>query len=516
VAHDHPVIPSFRPDGSSVRPPAILLTSYMTGAARGKNLGIAGYSYDIVTKLFLPLLERWGQVIPVPFPRRDLDAVAESTRRRGLQPIHVSFRPFQDVHLARSVPNVVVPAWEFPDIPDYPFGGNPQNDWPATANRCSLVVVGGPFTQRALLKAGTQTPVRIVQVPTPHEYFNLPRWDPDTHTVIDCSPYEFRRPEVVSLKTLAPGKPAAFASTPFPPPARQRRISNRGRFRPALESVARRVYKGTVRPFVSQRLARTISGAWQGAKKGWQNPVPAVRQHIQGNSQLDLSGIVYTSILNPIDGRKNWQDLLTSFLFALRDCEDATLVVKLITSNPDATDRVLNYYKLRDIPHRCKLVFIAEYLSDKQLLQLAEASTYYLQATRAEGNCLPLMNYLAAARPGISPMHSAVGDYFDDEIGYVVQSHPEPSAWPHDRWLRIRTTWGRIVWPSLVDQIRKSYLMAKVNRRGYDVLADRGRERMLHWANPDSVWPRLKSALDLLIAKPSTHEDISTQELRAA
>jgi len=500
VAHDRPVILPFRPDDSSVRPPAILLTSYMTGAAGGKNLGMAGYSYDIVTQKYMPLLERLGEVIPVPHPRRNLETAVGAARRRGLEPVHLSFLPFQDVQLARSAPNVVVPAWEFPDVPDYPFGGNPQNDWPATANRCSLILVGGPFTADALRRAGTVTPIRIVQVPTPAEYFDLPAWDPAGQVSVDCKCYTLPQESPVRGVISAPApRPAGIQRAgigKIAAPSRGKRMIK------ALGPCARWLYKRVVRPGLSERAARSVRKAWEAGRAAWKNPPGAFG--LARRTQLDLSGIVYTSILNPNDGRKNWQDLLTGFLLGLGDCPDATLVVKLITSDPDAVSRVLGFYKGREIPHRCKLVFVIGYLSEEQLLALAEGSTYYLQTTRAEGNCLPLMNYLSAARPGISPRHSAMLDYFDDKVGFVVDSHPEPAAWPHDPWLRTRTTWGRIVWPSLVEQLRESYRVAKEDRARYDLLAGRGRQRMFEWVGPDSIEPRLRSALDLVRADNSS------------
>lgn len=125
---------------------AILLTCYMTGAEKGANLGAPGYSYDFVAKIFWPLLERWGEVIPVPVPERNLDRVASEARARGLSPVHVSFLPFQDVHLAKSAPNIIVPAWEFPDIPNDAFDDNPRNNWTHVANQCDAVFVGGQIS----------------------------------------------------------------------------------------------------------------------------------------------------------------------------------------------------------------------------------------------------------------------------------------------------------------------------------------------------------------------------------
>ena len=47
------------------------------------------------------------------------------------------------------------------------------------------------------------------------------------------------------------------------------------------------------------------------------------------SNALELSGVVYTTILNPFDPRKNWPNLLTAYLLALEDV-DATLVIKLV------------------------------------------------------------------------------------------------------------------------------------------------------------------------------------------
>jgi glycosyltransferase involved in cell wall biosynthesis len=478
----------------------------MTGASGGKNLGVVGYSYDIVTKLFLPLLERCGEVIPVRNPQRELESAAEDARRRGLVPVHLAVLPLQDVFLADSVPNVAMPAWEFPDVPTEAFGCNPQNDWPATANRSSLVLVGGPFTAQALLKEGVKTPIRIVQVPTPQEYFELPAWQPDSPTRIECPCYVFPQGSTASV-SIAPAGNTTASSTLEPPATAPRRSIVK-----ALLARARWRSKRLLKSILPDRVARTMANAWRTGRATWRNP----RGHFRyiESPHLDLSGIVYTSILNPIDGRKNWQDLLTGFLLALGDRQDVTLVVKLISTDPFQIGRFMGYYKCRNIPHRCKLVVITKYLTDEQMLRLAEASTYYLQTTKAEGNCLPLMNYLAAGRPGVSPRHSAIADYFDEELGFVVDSHPEPAAWPHDPSLQIRTSWGRLVWPSLVEQLRQSYHVARHDRQQYQELAARGRQRLLDWASPASIEPRLRAALELVA--PSRRAETLARERKAA
>jgi hypothetical protein len=135
---------------------------------------------------------------------------------------------------------------------------------------------------------------------------------------------------------------------------------------------------------------------------------------------------------------------------------------------------------------------------------LARASAYYITTTRAEGNCLPVMNYLAAGRPVISTCTTAVSDYFDAGLGFVLESHPEPAIWPHDNTLRFKTSWGRLVWPSLLEQLRRSYQVARHDRPGYEKLAARAQEKMRQWAHPEAVWVRLQAALEAVAALPAT------------
>jgi hypothetical protein len=439
---------------------AVLLTCYMTGSTEGKNLGTAGYSHDFVAKLFAQLLSRWGEVVLVSDPKNNLERAAQESRDRGYDPVHLSVLPFQDVCLAQTIPNVVMPAWEFPDVPDHGFDDNPQNDWPATADRCDLVLVSGPFTEQALRKGKAKAPIRFVQVPTPDDYFSIPDWEPGQKIGIDCPAYVFPQ---------------------------------------ATDQISARSLLGRSYQYTAAQLR-----IWQRARQSRSSGKMALPY--QSSSPAELSGIVYTSVFNPEDGRKNWTDLLTAFLYALGDREDATLVLKLVTKNAQAVEQVIKFYQGRDIPHRCKVVVIGDFLAEKQMYQLAEASTYYLQTTKAEGNCLPLMNYLAAGRPGISPNHSAMSDYFDDSVGFVIESHPEPSAWPHDTRLRSRSTWGRLVWPSIVEQIQQSYHLVKDHPEQYLSLASRCRSQMHTWAGNEAVWGRLREALDALVKGELRHE----------
>jgi glycosyltransferase involved in cell wall biosynthesis len=220
------------------------------------------------------------------------------------------------------------------------------------------------------------------------------------------------------------------------------------------------------------------------------------------SSSLRLSGVVYTAFVNPFDPAMNWEDMLSAYLLALRGREDATLVIKLVVSSDDAArgvNRVVHYYEGLGLRHLCKLALIPGHLSDAQMAELTRGSTYYLNTSRAEGACLPLQEFLAARRPAISPNHTAMADYFHDQLGFVVASHPEPASWPHDPQRRCVSTWHRLVWQSLYDQIQASYEMAKGNRQAYQALASHARNQMFNFASVERVWSLLSAALDSII-----------------
>jgi hypothetical protein len=471
---------------------AVIVTSYITGAPNGKNLGCPGYSYDFVVRLFAPLIERWGELVVVA--RDEVDHAVAEARCRGLEPIHLSFLPLHDVRLAADAPNIVVPAWEFPDIPDHAFDNKPENNWVEMAAHCDLLIVGGPFTVQAFRHAEVRTPIRIVPVPTADDYFHVPPWDPNQRTRLDFSAYSFSQP--------LPRPAIVEEQASLPAPAR---VTWRRRVARVLARTGSVLYRHSIRRLTSERFHFAMKTAAYFGRCAWQDPnlfsPPAMPK--SSASLLNLSGIVYSSIFNPKDHRKNWEDLLTGFLFALKDCEDATLVLKLITDQPRAVDEIWNFYHRTGISHRCKVVFVPDFLSDEQLVELAGATTYYITTTRAEGNCLPLMNYLAAGRPAISPRHTAIADYFSRDIGFAVESHPEPAAFPQDSQLRKTTTWHRLVWTSLVEQIQKSYAVAKQDPTTYQRLARNARAEMLGWASSQEVGPRLREALDLVSEAPS-------------
>jgi glycosyltransferase involved in cell wall biosynthesis len=469
-------------DPNSPQPAALIVNSMAHGKSGKTDLGETGYSYEFVLRAFLPLLERYGEVTRIARPESQVDFAIRRLAARGRRPIHLSFRPFTDAYLSHNGPNVLFPFWEFPDIPASDYKDNPRNNWVRIANQASLILTASRFTADALARAGVKTPVRVVPVPVSAACFETPDWRRGQSVAIDCPAYVLVQPEVPELHAIDPDARPGKNSVGF-------RVKNQ------IKSLLRRAWVDGLKPLLPLRLSKALVAAKNAFKRGWsegETELPVAE------GRLELSGIVYTSILNPDDKRKNWQDLITAFLLAVGDRDDATLVLKLAASYLAPVREVLAFYNKLGVPHRARIVLVTEYLSDAQMRELVRGSTYYVNASRAEGSCLPLQDFLAAGRPGIAPANTSMVDYFDAWVGYVVESHPEPCPWPQDDTGRLHTTWHRIVWSSLRDQFAASYQAAKSEAETYQQLAAQSRLRMKSWASPDAVWPRLREALELV------------------
>jgi glycosyltransferase involved in cell wall biosynthesis len=457
---------------------ALLVRATYSDDDLGRCLGREGYSYRYVYRAFAPLLARWGQTQEVIGPDAALDAAVAAAWARGLDPLHLSFLPLHRTGYAAAAPNVAAIAWEYPEVPTTDLHGDPRNNWARAADALDLVIAHTRFARTALVNSGVRTAVHVVPIPIHPDHFAVPAWQPGQKTVLDVPCYAFPPPD---RSTSAPS-----TTLPGPPPA-----GVGGLCRRALEALpgglGRKLRKALHAARVGVRAARAV---WRERD---------IRQVFPPQPRLELSGIVYATVFNPLDGRKNWIDLLGGFLQALGDCPDAQLVVKLVVA-PEHEAEVLSHvhtcYARAGGAYRCRVAFVTDYLSDEQLLQLARGSAYYLNTSHGEGSCLPLQSFLAAARPAVAPDHTGMADSVDDRCAFVLAAHPEPTCFPIDLEGPNRTRWYRLVWQSLYEQLRASYEVARNDPGRYRAMGEAGRERIARLAHPESVWPVLAGALD--------------------
>ena len=212
---------------------------------------------------------------------------------------------------------------------------------------------------------------------------------------------------------------------------------------------------------------------------------------------LHLEGVIYTTVFNPRDGRKNWHDMLCGFVLALREQADATLIFKFTHHDRDLAfeHQLETIYRLA--PFKCRIIMILGYLDDADYEHLVDATSFALNASAGEGQCLPLMEFMSAGKPAIAPRNTALLDYVTDGNSFGVESSLEPWCWPHDPRQAYRTRRHRIDFSSLMRAYRDSYDVAKSDPGRYARMSRQANEDLKVHCARDITEARLRAFLGL-------------------
>jgi glycosyltransferase involved in cell wall biosynthesis len=214
-----------------------------------------------------------------------------------------------------------------------------------------------------------------------------------------------------------------------------------------------------------------------------------------GSVDLQLDGIVFTSLFNPYDGRKNRMDMLTAFCAAFRDRPDATLVFKLGHTNYQSAMEDMMVCMARMPPFTCRVVLLQGYLEDADFEALIRATSFIVNASYGEGQCLPLMEFLSCGKPAVAPCHSGMRDYIDEDVAFVVNSWSDAAPWAHDPRLAFRTLRHQIDWGSLVDAYQSAYRCVKDDPDRYAAMSRNAIERMRTYCSRGVATEKLQQFL---------------------
>ncbi|SEM61735.1 Glycosyl transferases group 1 [Pseudomonas sp. ok272] len=373
------------------------------------NLGRSEYSYYFVLKEYRPVLERLGRVVEVRDPQAEVDVLYRDCQARGEDCVFLSFSPPHRTQAALACPTLPVFAWEFSTIPNEPFAGDPRNDWRTVLRTAGAAITHSSYTVNAVREAmGSDYP--IVAVPAPV-------WD----------------------RFAARG-----AQLGCQPMADNIRLT--------LKGVLADSRQLDLQPYGPEQLR---SGE------------PLDFQAMASAHELVLSGVIYTSVFNPSDGRKNWEDMISAFCVTFRESEDATLVLKLTHHDAEEAMSDILHHLYKNQTFRCRIVLIYGYLADADYERLVQATSYVVNTSYGEGQCLPLMEFMSCGKPAVAPRTTAMIDYLDADNGFLVETSDELTAWPHDPRRAYRTLRYITNWTSLCKAYRTSYDVAQNNPERY-------------------------------------------------
>jgi glycosyltransferase involved in cell wall biosynthesis len=380
-----------------------------------ENLGRSEYSYYFVLKEFRPLLESAGLVVTVSDPENEVDRIWENARRYGEDCVFLTFSPPHRSFIPRFCPAIPVFAWEFDTIPNETWNNDPRHDWRVVLRQAGRAITHSRFAVD-VVRAAMGPDYDIISLPAPVYDRFAPLYD--------------------------------AAATGITPPSE---LTVRGRVYDTAQI--------DLTPFTP--LARRAHGL---------APLPAAGGWLD-LQRLTLSGVVYTAVFCPADGRKNWFDMICAFVWALREAADAVLVLKLTYRHSGAMVQAMLGDLAKLGAFQCRVVIIDGYLPDTAYLDLARFSSFTVNTSHGEGQCLPLMEFMSAGKPAIAPRHTAMADYITPENAFIIGSDYEPAIWPHDPREAIRTRRQRVDFDSVVAGYAASYAVATSSPARYQAMA---------------------------------------------
>jgi glycosyltransferase involved in cell wall biosynthesis len=374
------------------------------------NYGAPQYSYHFVMKAFEPVLDRLGRREHVAAPQREVDAIYAAAQARGEECLFLSFSPPQSTPLGFACPTAPVFAWEYETIPDESWTDEPRDDWRYVFARTGMALTLCRAAAEAVRRSmGEGFPIWVTPAP-----------------VFD---------RFAALRTEARGWREGFDL--------------------ALEgALAIDTRDFDLAPFRYELPARNAERALQMtrvAAGGGDVPVRALR----------LDGVVYTSVLCPRDSRKNWEDMVAGFVSAFRDTPTATLILKLTQAGlEDAVAPILRFMAGLG-RFACRIVLVHGLLSDEAYAALIDATSYAVNTSVGEGQCMPLVEYMSCGRPAVAPTHTAMADYITAQNAFVLPSRQRSAIWPHDDRGLERSRNHQISFAALVRAYRESYRAAQ-------------------------------------------------------
>ncbi|PRC93963.1 glycosyltransferase [Solimicrobium silvestre] len=515
-----------------------ILFSDISETTINKGLGLPEYSYYFVLKSFHTALSELGTVTIVQHPETEVDALFEVCQQRDEECLFLSFSPPNKTLVDLKCPTISVFAWEYSNIPTEQWDEDLRNDWRTVFACHGRTIALSGYTVRAVQDAmGVDFPVLGVPTPLWNQFSGArERLGP---VIVGAKTTISLRGTVLDSRQLNLSPDFLISRIPAPVVTVEQQVEIalplptdtellQSAAVPAktlgyrLEVTKRLLldwYREVIRDLMPLWFAKllAVSGrkiiALVRHEVKREVPPPEVPEPIQEEVpeliqeevpepiiqpeppevEMSLGGVVYTSVFSPKDGRKNWFDMVTAFCWTFRDVEDATLVLKMNAGDLSSYQPTLITLLSQLSPFKCRVVTVHGFLDDATYEQLIGATTYYVNTSLCEGLCLPLLEFMSCGKPVIAPGHTAMEDYIDESVAFMIKSGLEHNVWPHDPRDLFRTLRYRLDWSSICTAYWDSYQMARNAPQEYQKMSNRVLERLQSYASVAVVKEKLQN-----------------------
>lgn len=343
-----------------------VLVSLPNRKSTSSSLGTAHYSYGFAASKIMAMLSDAGvevRVIDAPEQFKN-PLYGELSGIGGSGQIHLIFRSTEDIRTIPGCYNIACYAWEFEAMKgDGLAHESVLLDQVRMLRTCQEVWAPSEFTRAVLLQHGIET-VRLIPAPIDLLAEDSGRDRDDAFAVIAAL-------EAIHLVSRSSGDESDFTK-------------------------------------LAQQLTRHLGGR------------ASVERAI-------ASRRVFLTICNPYDQRKNLETMIEGFLMATEGIDDAVLLVKLVTSGTFENPAGYLFHQVRVIfgnPHCIseeRVVLFSGYLDDDEMAALYQSADFYLCASVAEGQNLPLLESMAHGCLPVSVRNTAMADYIHEGNAVVIE-----------------------------------------------------------------------------------------------
>jgi glycosyltransferase involved in cell wall biosynthesis len=426
-----------------------------------KKLGCAEYSYFFVREAFRALLEPHAATIVVTNPEKEVDAIYDKCLANGEDCIFLSFAPPHRSFVSLRCPAIPVFAWEFDTIPSEEWASDNRNDWRKVLTRFGRAITHSRYSAKAIRDAlGPDFPVEAIPAPV---------WDrarKSAEAFVDGTDIE------IPARYFLDSRLSHTLAVPFPAGGKPRGLIGKWR---------RSLLKRVGRTPLANRLPEP--------------PVELLR--------FAASEVIYTSVFNPYDGRKNWQDMLSAFCITCAKWPEATLVFKLVHFDSSWALNDMRAMLARFPMFQCRVVVICDFLDKLSYQKLIFASKFAVNTSLGEGQCLPLMEAMSWGKPILAPGHTSMSEYLNETVGFAIETSLEPCSWPHDPRAAIRAYRHRVNWASVARAFADSFKMARTEPQRYAEMSAAAIEMQRQFCSEELAFEKLGAFVRTAVADSS-------------
>ena len=214
---------------------------------------------------------------------------------------------------------------------------------------------------------------------------------------------------------------------------------------------------------------------------------------------IDASKInkTYFAILNPWDYRKNFPNLLKTFMEFASNHKDVLFIVKVIIDNKTTFLNNINEILYLNLGYKNlksdNVIMVSEYIPEKTLFSIMKKVDYYYNLSFAEGQFLPILESMVVGTVPISPNKTAMQDYITEENAFVIPSKLAPADPRSNAFFREDFMWYEPDLNEAVNQLEASY---NISEEEYNKKAQKAKETVKNVYGEDVILNKIKERIN--------------------